>query len=354
MYRVYTVSTSTWAEKAEVDAKTCSWARSVNAGSSGSASFQLSDPDVAATVAGGLLDPVTRCLVVEYSGVVVYAGIIWETDYDRDTQTLTVSHEDIWSLWELRLVTQNRSNTTPIWKQTYSGLEYDTIVKRLVQLGTTGTGRAVPLVYEADYSGGRSREYFGYNLDTVMDGITEIMDLADGPDVDFRPEWDGADGLRWTVRTGHMNPDNQVVEVNFSAAVSAGKNLKLKISGRERATQVLGVGEGSGVDMLVRAAGGSGAFALERAEQSKNTKNGTQLSEFAQGELAMRGTLIQQYGFDVDLSSPVIGSLWALKPGMTVRWYITNDPYLANGWRNSTVLAYSGDISSPWVHFDVQ
>lgn len=355
MYRVYSMSTTSWGDKAEIDAKSCSWARSVNGGSSGSAAFKLSDPDVAALVTGGLLEAVDRCLVVEFSGVVVYAGIIWETDYDRDTQTLTVSHEDIWSLLELRLIASDRTSNITKWKQTYSGLKYDTILKRIMQLATSGAGRSVPIQYEDDYTGGSVREYFGYNLDTALDAFNEIIDLADGPDADLRPEWaPGGAAIQWTLRTGGMNPDGQTIEVNFSAEHAAGKNLKVKTSGRDRATQVMGVGEGSGVDMLVRSAGGSGPLSLERAEQAKNIKTGTQLSEFAQGELAVRGSPIRQYGFDVALDSPVVGSLWTLKPGMTVRWHITGDPFLANGWRTSTVLAYSGDIASPWVHFEVQ
>lgn len=354
-YRVYTVSTSTWLDKIEIRPKTCSWARAMNEGSGGSASFELDDPDVALTTRGGAVDVVTRCLVVEFGGVVVYAGIIWESDYDFDTKTLSIQHEDIWSLWELRLIAANRTSAMPAWKQTYSGLEYDTIIKRLVQLATTGAGRTVPLVFEDDYSGGRSRTYNGYNADTLVEALEEIMDLPGGPDVDFRPEWnDDRSGLRWTVRTGHMNPDNQTVEVNFSAPQAPARGLKVKTTARERATQVLGVGEGSGVDMKVRSAGGSGAFALERAEQAKNIKDGTQLADFAAGELSTRGQNIRQYSFEVPLDSPIVGSLWTLKPGMTLRWHVTGDPYLADGWRDSMVIQYQGDIASDFVTLETQ
>lgn len=355
MYRVYTVSTATWLDKVEVSPASCSWARAVNEGSGGSAAFVLSDRDVAATVAGGNLDPVTRCLVVEYESVVVYAGIIWESDYNFDTQTLTLQHEDIWSLWDLRLIAENRTSSMPSWKRTYSGLEYDTIIKRLAQLATNGAGRSVPLVFEADYSGGRSRTYYGYNVDSFTDALEEIIDLVDGPDVDFRPEWNpDRTGLQWTVRTGHMNPDNQVVEVNFSAPEPPARGLRVKTSARERATQVVAVGEGSGVDMKIRTAGGTGALSLERSVQEKNIKDGTQLSEFAQGDLSTRLVNLRQYSFEVPLNSPIIGNLWTLKPGMTLRWHVTGDPFLPAGWRDAMVLQYSGDISSDFVQLETQ
>jgi len=354
-YKVYTVSTISWVDKIEIRPSACSWARAMNEGAGGSARFVLSDPNVALTIAGGAVDVVNRCLVVEFDNVVVYAGIIWESDYDHDTQELTIQHEDIWSLWELRLISESKNSAMPSWKQTYSGLEYDTIAKRLVQLATTGAGRTVPLVYEDDYSGGRSRTYYGYDADTLVEALEEIMDLPGGPDIDFRPEWNpDRSGLQWTVRTGFMNPDNQVVEVNFSAPKPPARGLKVKTSGRERATQVFGIGEGSGKDMKVQSAGGSGSFALERAEQSKNIKDAGQLQDFAAGEHSTRGSNVRQYSFEVPLDSPIVGSLWTLKPGMTLRWHVTGDPYLSSGWRDSMVIQYQGDIASDFVSMETQ
>ncbi|WP_404285436.1 hypothetical protein [Glutamicibacter arilaitensis] len=351
-YKVYTVSTTTWQDKTVVDPKSCSWTRAMNEGGSGSASFNLADTKVASTITK--LAPAERCLVVESDDVVIYAGIIWESTYNRDTKTLTLNYDDIWSLIELRLIAPIRTEVMPSWKTTYSGMEYDTIVKRLVQLGTTGAGRTIPMVYEDDYAGGRSRTYYGYNADTVVGAIKEIMDLADGPDVDFRPRWNAArDGLEFTLRTGFMNPDNNQIEVNFSAAKSYGRNLTVKTTARELATQVVGVGEGSGVDMIIRSAGGSGAFAIERAEQAKNLKDGTQLSAFAQGEVAARAGLLAQYGFDISQRGPVIKTLWDLQPGTSVRWYVSDDPYISSGWKDNMILKFSGEITSDWIHFEV-
>lgn len=356
MYKVYTVSTSTWKDLALVDAASCSWKRTYNEATGAlQATFKLSDPAVRATSTGGILTPVERCLVVEYQGVVVYAGIIWEDDYDRDAQTLSVSHEDIWSLMALRLISEDRTGNIPAWVKTYTGMEYDTIVKRLVQLGTTGTGRAVPINYEADYSGGRSRTYNGYNLDTVVEAITELMNLPAGPNIDFRPEWNPErDGIQWTLRTGAMNPDNQTIEVNLSADDSAVRGMKRKRTGRERATRIMGVGEGSGKDIKVRAASGTGPLALERIEQAKNIKTLPDLQEFADGKLAPRNALITQYSMDLDISKPNVGSLWTLKPGAFMRWNLTGDPMISAGWRTQTIIEYSGDVASSWLHLELQ
>lgn len=353
-YRVFTVSTSTWKDVVEVKPKAAPWGRKLGEGSGYSTDFVLSDPDVAATV--GKLEPESRALIVDYDGVIMYCGLITDDDYDHDTQTLKIDHEDLmWMLMELRLIAQDRTSSMPSWKQTYSGLEYDTIIKRVVQLATTGAGRNVPMVYEADYTGGRSRTYNGYNADSALDAIEEIMNLENGPDVDFRPRWNAArDGVEFILRTGFMNPDGNMIEINFSADQSPGQRLKRKRSGQERATQVIAIGEGSGVDMKVRSAGGSGSFALERAEQSKNIKDGTQLSEFAQGELSTRGSLVTQYSCDIDMSSPAIKTFWDLQPGTTFRWYVSGDPAITTGWRESTIIEFSGDLESDFVHIEMQ
>lgn len=356
MYEVYTVSTATWRDLARVDPKACGWKRTFNESAGGqTAAFALGDPSVRATSSGGLLTPVERCLVVAQDDVIVYAGIIWEDDYDRDTKTLSVNHEDIWSLIALRLIAEQRDGTIPSWVKTYTGMEYDTIVKRLVQLGTTGTGRTIPINYEADYSGGRKRTYNGYNLETVAEAISELMNLPGGPNIDFRPEWnDDHDGIRWTLRTGNMNPDNQIIEANLSADDSAVKGLKQKRSGRERATRVMGVGEGSGKDIKVRAAAGSGPLVLERVEQAKNIKTLDDLQEFADGELAPRNRLITQHSMDLDVTKPNIKNVWSLKPGAFMRWNLVGDPVISAGWRTQAIISYSGEITSKWLHLELQ
>ena len=356
MYKVYTVSTTTWGDKALVDPSAAPWKRTHNESAGAlQTTFQLSDPNVAATSNAGLLLPVERCLVIEYDGVVMYAGIIWEDTYSYNTKALTASHEDIWSLLALRLISEDLTSTIPSWVKTYTGLEYDTIIKRIVQLSTAGAGRTIPIVYEADYSGGRSRTYYGYNLDTAIDAITEIMNVPGGPDVDLRPEWaPGGETLQWTLRTGDMNPDGQTIEVLADVQDSPVKDIQRKRSGRELATRYMGVGEGSGVDMKVRAAAGSGGMALERVGQAKHITPFAQLQEFADGKLAARTNLISQYSMDLNINSPVVGNLWTLKPGTTLKWNTTGDPEMADGYRNNTVISYSGDIASDWVHLELQ
>lgn len=355
------MSTKTWTDRVELKPQSTTWERTFNRSAGGSTSLVLSDPDVAATA--GLNDsyPGQRAIVVDYDDVVVYAGIIWEADYKRDAQTLSVTHEDIWSLWDARLISEVRDQDIVNWKKTYSGLEYDTIVKRIIQLSIAGSGRNVPMVYEDDYTGGRTRTYYGYNMDTALDAMEEIMDLSNGPDVDFRPEWDGAGGIRFTLRTGDLSLNT--IEVNFAAPETPAQGLWIKTSARDVATQMFAVGEGSGPKtskspgMLVRESASANIAdypALERVEQFKNIKNGPDLYEQASSALIANNQAVRQAGFELKLDSPILGNLWELRPGTTVRWYISGDPYFTTGWREWRVLKYSGDITDDFVKIEFQ
>lgn len=360
-YRVWSVSTKTWADRVELFPSSCGWSRTMNAGSGGSAEFQLSDPTVAAYANLEDLYPGQRAIVVDYDDVVVYAGIVWEANYDRDTMKLSVSHSDIWSLFDLRLISAVRDQNIVNWQQTFSGMEYDTIIKRLVQLAVSGSGRNIPMNYEDDYSGGRSRTYYGYNLDTLMDAMQEIMDLSDGPDVDFRPEWDGTGGVRFTVRTGELTLNE--IELNFSAPKASAKGLWIKTSAQSLATQVFAVGEGSGKKtakspgLLVRESQSSNISSypsMERIEQFKNIKKGDELYDQAASQLQANNGAIRQAGCQLKLDSPVLGNLWELRPGTNVHWYISGDPYFNTGWRDWRVIKYSGDITSDFVTLEFQ
>lgn len=355
-YKVYTVSTATWGDKALVDPSACPWKRTRNK-SAGSlqSTFKLDDSAVARASNAGLLLPVERCLVVEYQDVVIYAGIIWEDTYDHDTKTLTTSHEDIWSLLALRLISEDLTGTIPSWVKSYAGLEYDAIIRRLMQLATAGVGRYIPINYEAEFLGTGARNYYGYNLDTAVDAITEIMNLPDGPDVDLRPRWspDGAT-LEWTLRTGDMNPDGQVIEAVAGVPDSAIRGIQRKRSGRELASRLMGVGEGSGVDLKVRASAITAPLALERIEQAKNIKTLVELQSFADGKRLARDRIISQYSMSLNINSAVVGNMWTLKPGTTIKWHTYGDPEFADGAHINSVISFAGDITSDWVNLELQ
>ncbi|ASN38994.1 hypothetical protein CGQ24_08185 [Arthrobacter sp. 7749] len=351
--RVWSVSTANWTDKVLISPTDCPWSRAPNAGASHSANFNVYDEATAKHLDAGLFDPLDRVIVVEDGGVVTYAGFLWDDVYDDDAGTLEVTHDDIWSILELRLIAEDRTASIRTWKKTYSGLSYDTIAKRIMQLATSGIGRNIPIRYEDDYTGGETRTYNGYNLDTALDALTEIMDLDDGPDIDFRPEWAEDGSLRWTMRTGDLSPEGQTIEVNLAAPKTELKGIKYQRSARNMATLQVGIGEGSGVDMLVRTASRSGAFTLDVIDEFKNIKDNIQLQKNTTSALAAR-KLISQIDFSIRADSPRFGNMWDLKPGTLVRWFSRGKPRIPDGWHTSEIIRYSGNVTSDWIDLELQ
>lgn len=353
MYRVFTVSTKTWGDRVELDVSQANWAVAMNAESSGSARLMLSDPDVAEVAGLQDLYPGQRALVIEFDGVVLYAGMIWEADYDHDTQELTIDHSDVvWSLLELRLLSEVRTEAVVSWKHTISGVSFRTLVKRLVVLGTTGTARELPIVLPSDVSGGSTRTYYGYNTDTALEAIRDILDHESGPDLDFRPRWKSDGTLEFVMRCGDLTAST--VEIDFTADDPGARGLGIKTSARDLATQVFAIGEGSGLKMKVRESQSANIAdypQMERIEQFKNIKDTEDLYQAAASELVSRNGTTRQLRCELDLGSDA----WTasmLQPGMVLRWYIRDDPYFTTGWREWVVLKYSGSTDSDWVKLE--
>ena len=106
-YSFHIVATQTGITQIEVFPSAGSWSRVLNAGGKGSHSFVLGGPDPESGLADpmedhGLTEDWARTLVVSWDGVVVYAGVIVKRVWDDPTQTLTLEHEDVRSLFSRR------------------------------------------------------------------------------------------------------------------------------------------------------------------------------------------------------------------------------------------------------------
>lgn len=83
-----------------------------------------------------------------------------------------------------------------------SGLEYGTIMKRLVAESEKWAGGDLPLVYEPDRVGTRVRNYAAIDGKPVLEALDELADLEGGVEYDFRPVIDDLDRVSWEFRTG--------------------------------------------------------------------------------------------------------------------------------------------------------
>lgn len=361
MFRVWLVSTKTWGDRVLVKEESCTYGRSKNQGTSKRAVFDLNDPQAAATVNLESTYPGQRAIVVEWGGHVIHVGIIWEADFNNDDYILDLTHDDIWSFWDMRLIAQDKTENITKWSSTLSGLSKSTLIKRMLQWGTNGTAYELPLTFPADAAGSNERKFYGYDMDTVQDLLSEMM--TGGPDIDFRPYWTASKTIAWEVRIGDLT-DN-LWGVNFAVQRPGASGLSIKTSARQLATHQFAVGEGSEVDMLVResqSANISEYPQLDRVINAKDIRSGAKLYESAAEELVSRNQTTRQASMNIHIDHrpahrpdlPSAYDLADLKPGTQVRWYMRDNPYILTGWRIWEVVKFSGDTNSDWVSIDFQ
>lgn len=352
-WNAYIVSSNGSGEKVKVDASAFPWARSKNHGESGRATFHLGDSRVADVIGLQSTYPGQKIAVLDWDGTAVYAGFIWEAEYDYDTKVLTCDHADIWSLWERRYVLGDRTANAAKSKLTYSGLTLTTIAKRVVQAGTTGENYGMPIFYPADLAGGSSRTYYGYDMLTVADALQDLMDADGGPDIDFSPQWLEDGTLGWTMRAaGDITFEGG--DFDFAAEDPGARKLKIRTSAKDLTNRVYGIGEGTEVDTLVRvstSANLEAGIALETAESFKDVKSGAELQSLAQEAIRVNNGTTRQAGFEV-----LAGGVYpvsSFRPGMIVRWNVRNDPYFTEGYRPWECIKYSGSLDD-WVTLEFQ
>ena len=83
-----------------------------------------------------------------------------------------------------------------------SGLEYGTIMKRLLQEAAKFPGGQLPLDFEPDRSGSRERNYAAIDGKGVVDALDDIADVIGGVEYDFQPYVTNSEHIRYLFATG--------------------------------------------------------------------------------------------------------------------------------------------------------
>ncbi|WP_456505779.1 hypothetical protein [Arthrobacter sp. UYCu723] len=325
----------------------------MNGGKGGSATFKLGDPAVAETANTTTLAPWSRMLVAEYSGQIVYAGFITGTEYDRDAQTYTVTHEDLWAVLARRLMADTVSDGLQTRALVYTGVTPVQIAKNAVYQSNDDAVRfALPIALPADETGTVARTYYGYHLPTVASVLSDIMDDEGGPDIDFFPRWYGDDQVEWLMRVG-ANTDGQW-EWDVTAPKSQASGLKERRDGSQMANRIAAIGEGSEKKMLVSVADGSAGSTFLPLDASPSYKDETEqgkLAARARADLAARSKPTTQVSMDVQMDADF--AVYMLRLGGTVRWKTQGDPYFPDGWKSSRLIEFSGDLTNK-IHLEFQ
>lgn len=355
-WKVYSVSTSTWKDRIEVPPDTFSGGRALNTGTQGKATFMVKDPKVREVVTPVTMAKLRRALVIEWAGTPVYAGLIVDATHDFFTGVLEVQLEDIWWIWKARhVLAMHGAGVEKLPPLVFSG-HLATIAKKAIQEGMDAAPLArydLPIVWEADLPGPHVREYYGYNFPTVSDALDELIKTDGGPDIDFPPQWGPDYKFQWAMRSGNLVSGYWEWDATTRKTDVIG--IKESGSGANVANKVIGTGEGSGEDILVKAEESfatSDFPALEKVESYSGIKNRDQLAARARADVEANNEPTLQISVSIRPDGAVPPTDLLL--GGIARLNLQDAFYAPNGWSDWRLLSFDFDQESVNLHFQQQ
>lgn len=355
--------TRTGVRKLEVFPSDGRWSRRLNNSASGSHTFQLGDRLLTRHQWWDLTTPWSRTLVVSWiDGTVetaVYAGVITSTNYSWDKKTLQVDHVDLRDLFKNRYpfgvgsYWSDGTETKP-GKLVCTNLSFRAIASRLVYEGANGPFPfySLPIVLPSMTEAGPfSETYENWRFVTVYEALDDLQNRAGGPDIDFDPQWTGANGsLQWIMQVGVPTQySSQLVgetfELNLTAADHGASSYGLARNGMKQLTGVFAIGEGTEEDMLV---GGDGLDvsdipALDATQSFKGVDSKPVLASYSAATTAVLKDPILQTNFSLRADS------WPgaarLKLASMFHIYSAGDEYLPDGYTDVRMIGISGDMT---------
>jgi hypothetical protein len=351
------------------------WSTEVNGAGGITADITLRDPDMQALELRNAATVGKAFIAVVDNGVIhPCSGPIWDHDYDDDTGKLTITGGGMWSYFDHRVLLPVMAASTafmipdpadprktipnPALDTNYAGLDLGTIAKKLVQQAQTHTGGNVPVILPADRAGIHERKYLGTDLSLIGDELDNLVNLENGPDIEFTPRFT-ADmlGVEWVLRTGTEDQPqlfSESVHVwDYSVPQPSMRKLKVKKTGNRMAGRAFATGGRSANTALFArftntVMTNSGYPLLETVDSSHSTvvKQST-LDKYAK-EIARTGSKpIEFWSFDVQADqSPFVGEYRA---GDYCLVKMARNPYLPDGVYRRRIMALSGDGYGKWV-----
>lgn len=226
-----------------------------------------------------------RAIYIEYDGAVVWAGPIWATDYDTDTQTLKLTGAELWSYWRRRRIR---------WNADYTSTDQLAIARALLGTAQAALGGNLGLILPITSSGVlRDRTYREFEDKQLGEAIEQLSDVQGG--FDFATEVVRLGSVyKRTWRTYFPEKGNPVETSGL--ILTLGNNmlrLQLPRNGVATANSVMTQGAGEGLDMLRATSTDLDALddgypLLEDSKAFKDVKLQSTLSGHAQTELAAR------------------------------------------------------------------
>ena len=351
-----------------------SWQQVLNAAGTISATVDVGAAEVTGLDLYHTTAPARAFLCIQYDRTLIAGGPIWTHKYNRAAGTLTLSGAGMWSLFDHRLVlpvlaeplalgAAQSATTTYLTSQNKS---LGDIAAGLVNQALAHVGGNAPIVFPAaqGLTPGAAHTYYGYDLATVGQRITELTAVIGGPEIRFQPRYKSGDptSVEWVMLVGTPTQPQLVqggADWIFDASVpkSMVSDIDVDVLATTLATRAWEVGGGTGAGIMLSQADSttltSAGYPL--LEVVDRTHNGVlvqaDLDAYAAQLLAAQNrpstaikVKVRNDGAPADGASASGPRLSQYVAGDYCQLVIGADPYLLPGARRARILQIDGDL----------
>jgi hypothetical protein len=280
---------------------------------------------------------VTVSLVLTRDGRALWAGPVYSMSWNDEA--VEIGCASVTKLMDARVVVDEaylEDPTNPAGNVSLDLAPRDRVL-RLLDLGTTGTNRELPLELPAlSGEAGSTVEYLSGDLGTVSERIKEAVEADGGPDVILRPELNlTQDTLVWKAQVEEsLGSPTPVAAWDYPISVAA---LTGDLDASEMVTTGYVLGDTQTNEATLRGVGVASATldalrpALERADRtSVSNKLQQELDALATSYVAAHSTAAETWSIVVHPDAePIIGEQWNL--GDVVVISVSDHPWLDDG-----------------------
>lgn len=295
---------------------------------------------------------------------VLQAGPIWSHDYDEDRHRLTLVAAGAWSYFDHRVILPYPT-TDPADPAADTNLvsSLQGIAREWVAQSMEWPNGNVPIMLPDPIPGTNERNEAGANTASVGTRLSQLTEVKDGPDIQFKPRFQvNRVGVEWVMRVG--TPEDPLLhapqDVTFRANVQARSisRLRVRTSGENLATRAYATGGRSDDRVLIRYAENphllaQGFPALDAVDASFSTVVRDETMQDHADDLrdfGARRTMSVSFDHDT-LARPFVGSYTV---GDFARVHFTDHPYFGTGVVRMRVMARRGSVRTKRVRVDLQ
>lgn len=338
--------TQTGVKQAQVFPATTGWSRLLNTFGSNQTVFPMLDEKNASLRQGNLSQPWRYTLVHDWRGKARYAGVILVNEADLTAGTITMTHEDIRTIFARRTTLgANGYGGVGGGRDVITNKTLDSIAAKVIADGMVGPmpNYALPIILPPQVTSVFSRTYRDWNFPFVDQILDDLQDYLAGPDTEFDPSWTADGKLQWTFRSGYLTGPS--LDFYMNVPEPALFDVSVTTDAQKQTTEYYAVGEGSEEKMKVAYAhvASSTLPALVTVEQAayKQVNDQTELQGLADGNLSTYKAPTVQW--DLSMKADGTPGLSDLVNGATHRLYFKDHWWAADGWKNVRMIGFSGD-----------